>query len=306
MKRGLRIGLLLPAIGTLSAAGGSNMQGDEQVARSWQKYLSRSESVESVTLYGASSPREQQLDVLIHFNPFLELHENAKNILYLQNAFPESRYKGGVLGVFQQVRNRFSGFVFTSRKLMKACTDGAVVPFATDPEVFFPQPSDVYRVPVAFVGNDIRGAAVNQQYLSPAIPLGLVIYGNHWAPPLSKACRGKLPMEDLPKLYSSALINLNAHLADHIRWETINLRIFDIFACGGFIISDHHPGLFEEFGDCLVYTEGHEGLWAKIVKHLADADDRHKRSTTGREIVLSRHTYAHRAIDLVTYLNALA
>jgi len=282
------------------------MQGDEQVARSWQKYLSRSESVESVTLYGASAPREQQLDVLIHFNPFLELHEKTKNVLYLQNAFPESSYAGGVLGVFQQVRNRFSGFVFTSRKLMNACTDGAVVPFATDPEVFFPQPSDLYRVAVAFVGNDIRGAATNQQYLFPAIPLGLVIYGNHWAPPLSKTCRGKLPMEDLPKLYSSAFINLNAHLADHIRWETINLRIFDIFACGGFIISDHHPGLFEEFGDSVVYTEGHEDLWAKIVRHLSDAADRHKRSITGREIVLSRHTYAHRVTDLVTYLNALA
>jgi spore maturation protein CgeB len=305
LKRGLRIGLRLPAIGTLSTSGGSNMQGDEQVARAWQKYLTRCESVESVALYGAKSSIQDPLDVLVHFNPFLEIQENTKNVLYLQNAFPESVYKDGVLGVFRQAQSRFSGFLFTSRNLMKACADGAVVPFATDPEVFFPQSIETYRVPVAFVGNDIRGATINHRYFFPAVSLGLVIYGNHWAPPLDKLCRGKLSMEDLPKLYSSALINLNAHLQDHVRWGTVNLRIFDILACEGFIISDYTDALQEEFGDSVVCSDGYEDLWAKIVRYTADPEERRRRSVAGRKLVLSNHTYASRVRDLLSYLEAL-
>jgi spore maturation protein CgeB len=305
LKIKLRIGLRLPAIGTLNTAGRSNMQGDEQVARAWEKYLARCESVESVRLYGGKSPIHEELDVLIHFSPFLELHEKTKNVLYLQNAFPESVYRDGTVGVFRQTRNRFSGFIFTSRNLMKACTDGAVVPFATDPDVFFPQNTESYRLPVAFVGNDIRGAAINHRYLFPAIPLGLVIYGNHWAPPLDRHCRGKLPMGDLPKLYSSAMINLNAHIPEHVRWGTINLRIFDILASGGFVVSDHTDALHEEFDDAVVSTDGYDDLWAKIVRYLADPEERRRRSSNGRKIVLSNHTYANRVGELIAYLKAL-
>src|SRR5262249_17050519 len=177
-----------------------NVQGDEQVARAWQKYLSRCPEIESVTLYDAGSEIIERLDFLIHFNPFLKSHENTKNVLYLQNAFPESHYEHGVVGVFRKVQGNFAGFVFTSKDLMKACTDGAVVPFATDPDVFYPQRSASYEVPVAFVGNDLRGPLTNHRYLFPAVPLGLVIFGNDWAPPLSKVCRGKLPLADLPKV----------------------------------------------------------------------------------------------------------
>jgi spore maturation protein CgeB len=56
-------------------------------------------------------------------------------------------------------------------------------------------------------------------------------------------------MPDLPKLYSESQINLNAHISEHLEWETINLRIYDILACGGFIISDYFESLENIFGD---------------------------------------------------------
>src|SRR5262249_48980815 len=167
--RRLRIGLRLPTLGTFDISKTGNVQGDEQVARAWQKYLSRCPEIESVTLYDAGSEIIERLDFLIHFNPFLKSHENTKNVLYLQNAFPESHYEHGVVGVFRKVQGNFAGFVFTSKDLMKACTDGAVVPFATDPDVFYPQRSASYEVPVAFVGNDLRGPLTNHRYLFPAV-----------------------------------------------------------------------------------------------------------------------------------------
>ena len=300
----LRIGLRLAAAGTLDPAHSGNVQGDEQVALSWKKYLLRDPGVQSVTLFDAASRITDDLDVLIHFNPFLDTHRKAKNVLYLQNAFPPSDYPGGTAGVFRQVQSRFAGFLFTSSKLMQACADGGVIPFATDPETFYPQPTKAYRIPVAFVGNDIRGGAANYRYFQPAADLGLVIYGNEWLPPLAGICRGKLPMPDLPKLYSSASINLNAHAAEHAFFGTVNLRIFDVLACGGFVLSDHNEGVLEYFGDSVVCSDGYEDEWAKLVHYLSDPDLRRRRAETGRRIVLESHTYENRVRDLMTYLHA--
>jgi len=303
LKRRLRIGIKLLATGTFDPTKPGNVQGDEQVARAWEKYLARSGQVQSVRLYDAKSRISDNLDVLIHFNPFLDFDNKTRNILYMQNAFPESKYPGGVAGIYRRVKDRFEGFLYTSRPLMEACGPGAVIPFATDPEVFFPRPDPAYSIPVALVGNDLRGGAINKRYFEPAIPLGLVVYGNQWTPPLSTVSRGKLPMDDLPKLYSSATINLNAHLADHVRWGTVNLRIYDILACGGFVISDYNRSMAELFGESVVCTEGFEDLWAKIVHYLSDTDERKRRAELGRKIVLSDHTYEARSRDLLKYLD---
>jgi spore maturation protein CgeB len=306
MKHKLRIGLRLSGIGTFDVTKPGNVQGDELIARGWQKYLLRRDDIESVYLYGAAGTIAEELDVLIHFHPALELHPKVKNILYLQNAFPKEKYSGGTIGVFNKVKEQFNGYIFTSQNLMQACASGAIIPFATDPEFFFYQPSTLYEHPIAFVGNDIRGSIINQRYFVPALPFGLVIYGNRtWKPPLSTACRGKLPMPDLPKLYSSTFINLNAHIQEHIEWNTINSRIYDILACEGFILSDSTESLANVFGEAVVLTEGDEDEWAKLVRYLADTQERRRRAQEGRKIVLSDHTYTNRVETLVTFLKEL-
>jgi spore maturation protein CgeB len=302
MRRKWKIGLRLFHINTLDVSKPGNVHGDEVVARGWEKYLLRRDDVESVYVYGASGAIAEELDVLIHFNPFLELHPKVKNILYLQNAFAKEKYPGGTSGVFQEVKSKFDGYLFTSQKLMEVCANGAVVPFATDPEYFYPQPSEVYQHPVSFVGNDIRGPIVNLRYFVPAIPFGLTIYGNLWSEPLSQVWKGKLPMPDLPKLYTSSLINLNAHILEHIELDTINLRIYDILACGGFILSDYVESISSMFGDAVVCTEGYEDEWAKLVRYLADPEERQRRSQEGRKIVLNDHTYRNRVETLINYL----
>ena len=87
-----------------------------------------------------------------------------------------------------------------------------------------------------------------------------------WSPPLAQVCHGKLPMPDLPKVYSSVAINLNAHVREHKKWDTINLRVYDALACGGFVLSDELPSLLDTFGDAVVCTRGDEDEWAKLVR----------------------------------------
>jgi len=306
MSRRLRLGLRLQGIGTFDLTRKGNVQGDEAVARAWQKYLGRREDVEYVRMYGPDDRIEDALDVLIHFNPFLSLHPGARNVLYLQNAFPAADHQGGTAGVFARVQERFDGYLFTSRRLMDACAPGGVVPFATDPEVFAPQESPDYRHPVSFVGNDIRGPLANERYLVPALRFGLVIYGNNtWPPPLRGACRGKIPASELPKLYSSTLINLNVHIGEHITYDTVNLRVYDVLACGGFVLSDELDSLRSEFAPAVAFTTGDEHEWAQLVRYGSDPAERRRLAREGRRIVLSRHTFVHRIEALMSYLKAM-
>lgn len=46
-------------------------------------------------------------------------------------------------------------------------------------------------------------------------------------------------MLDLFKLYLDCLINLNVYISEYVEMEIINLRIYDILVCGGFIIFDY-------------------------------------------------------------------
>ncbi len=305
----MKVGICLLAINTFNPKEKVSVWGDELIARGWQKYLQAEEEIEAVYLSGSGGLSETDIDVLIHFHPNLELHPKAKNILYHQNAYHPEEYPGGTVGIFAQARERqnFDGYIFPSEKLMKACTSGAVVPFATDPEFFKPESAEgKFAHPVSFVGNGIRNNQVNQRYFSPAVPFGLVIYGlSRWVPPLDTVCRGKLPMPDLPKVYTESLINLNAHLTPHAEWGTMNLRIFDILACGGFILSDYVDTLEETFGEAIAYTDGYEDSWAKLVEYLANEEERKRRSQEGQKLVLSNHTYAQRMKTVKAYLQQI-
>ena len=305
MSRKIRVVIRLAGINTFSTSRRGNVQGDELIARGLEKYLQRHPRVDWARCIGPSDRVPARADAVIHFNPFLDVTTGVKNILYLQNAFPKEAYPGGTVGVFESVRSRYDGFIFTSERLMKCCAPGAVIPFATDPEVFQPKYEPRLEHAVTFVGNNIRKARVNNRYFSPAIQFGLVIYGNEigWPDPFYDCCRGKLPMADLPSLYSSCKINLNAHIAEHVEMDTVNLRLFDILACGGFVMSDRIASLESFFEDSVPATEGGEDLWAQLVLFLSDTAERQRRSVLGRKVVMRSHTYAHRIETLMNFFD---
>lgn len=302
-----RLAIRLHAINTFDHRSQGYIYGDELIARGWQKFLERREDIASVTLCGPTDPLpSDKVDATIHFNINLPLSDTGANILYLQNAFSRNQHTGGTAGVFHEVMDRYDGYLFTSSELMKACAPGAVIPFSTDPESFYPAASTKYKLPISFVGNCNRPFKVNHCYLAPVIPLGLVIYGQGWdATPFESCWRGKLPMPDLPALYTESSINLNLLIPEHREMNLINMRIYDILACGGFIISDHVAALEAAFGDAVVYTEGHEDLWAKAVYFLADPAERKRRSLLGQRLVLAHHTHANRMETLMRYLKEL-
>ncbi|MEK0338135.1 MAG: glycosyltransferase, partial [Nitrosopumilus sp.] len=298
----MKIGLNLFKLGTFDKNVDGLVQGDELLAMSWQKYLARRSEVDGVIL--SSGRFLDDVDVIIHFNPLLETSGKAKNILYLQNVFPEPHWKGGTVGIFNANKSKFDGFIFTSKKLMEVChSEGIVVPFATDPERFYPQHTtegSYHQIPVSFVGNRLG----REKYFYPAIELGLKIWSkSHWSGHFESSWQGFLPLEDMRFVYTNSKINLNIHVPEHNYFGTIVERVFNVLACGGFLISDASWAVQETFEDSVVLTKDKGAdLASKIVYYQKNKKERDEKAIEGRRIVLKNHTYEKRIDIVLEYL----
>lgn len=288
-----------------------NFIGDAGMADGWAKYLRRRGDVTRVDIIGAGKhPLPDDADVVIHFQHWLPLHPTAKNIFYAQNAWEKGSVPpgfgypvDGTAHVANLMRPRFDALIFTSQGLKddSECA-GAVIPFATDPEVMFYQPDERFAHPVCFVGSDIRGPAANERYLIPAIPHGLVIYGGPYTDARLQAVhRGRLSAEDLPKVYSSARVNLNVTMPEHIRNGLVNQRIYEVLACEGTVLSDWHEGM-EMMKNWVLGTAGAEQMAAALADDIVLGGGG---SDGCRDFILQNHTYAHRMALLMKFLGEI-
>ncbi len=328
----LRIGLRLM---WLNGRGYSNFIGDHSVAIGWQKYLHRRDDVEAVYIAGPGDPLPHDLHCVIHFHHDCERQAGAKNFYYCQNAWPRgislqrlhqnyvymTKFPGGTPEVFNFFKERFDGYLFPSEVLKGACGVGdispamvgaAVIPFATDPEVFTHQPDPRFTHPVCFVGNDIRGPEANEAYLVPALKHGLVIYGGPYSDPRLQAVnRGRASPADLPKIYSSSQVVLNVHIPIAAETGMVNMRVYEALACGGLVVSDWHPAMIEFMGRVVAISpDGDPAKGPSIddvlrVRKAFGPPDIDARRQEWREFVLAKHTWAHRMETLVAWLKGV-
>lgn len=296
----MRINILVPSTTSLNTNNdGNNVQGDELVARCWAKYLSRDKRVTFADLNGS----KEDYDVSISFSHLLPSTPGYK-ILYMQNSFPKPNWPG-TREVFQQVKKNYNHAIFPSEGCKKDCggsDDALVCQFATDIELFSPREySKDFDYNLCFVGNKIRTDRINEQYMMSVKDKGLAIFGNPlgWQ---NEYCKGKISISDEAILYSSSKISLNAHLQEHLDYGTFNFRIFNILACGGFIISDYSEYLEKEFGDCIEFTDGYWDLRDKVDFYLNNPEERKKFRNIGIEKVKQKHTFEHRMSDLLNWL----
>jgi len=276
---------------------GKNVQGDELVARLWAKNLLEDERVVCADING-----KDKYDVTISFNPLIHEPNSGFKVLYMQNIFPKPNWTGTV-EMFQESSSRYDGFVFPSQGLKDLCgEDGLVCQFATDLDIFSPREyNQALDFNLCFVGNKIRDETTTERYMMCAKEKGLVIFGNRfgWQ---NEYCRGKISIEDESVLYSSSKICLNSHVGEHLQNGTFNFRIFNVLACGGFIISDHSKHLEDEFGDCMVFTSGYQDLAEKVDYYLNNPDETLKYREAGLKKVREKHTFKHRMDDLFNWL----
>jgi len=105
--------------------------------------------------------------------------------------------------------------------------------------------------------------------------------------------------DDLPGLYNRTKVNFNA--TSRQMKEGVNQRVFDVPACGGFVLTDwtrQLERLMEPGREVLAYRKGEE-IPDLVEKALRDDEFRQKIAVAGRRRALKEHTYVHRVQNLV-------
>lgn len=107
---------------------------------------------------------------------------------------------------------------------------------------------------------------------------------------------------DLPGFYGSSLVNFNATSLQ--MKGAVNQRVFDVPACGGFLLTDRREQmqeLFDEGSETVSYRNPEE--IAGLVRHYLDnPGEREKIAMAARQRVLAQHDYTHRMKDMLRAL----
>jgi spore maturation protein CgeB len=126
-----------------------------------------------------------------------------------------------------------------------------------------------------------------------------------WHELLDRSYTIKAPLnyyKELPFYYNACKLNLNA---THFQMrEAVNQRVFDIPACGSFLLTDHQTSLDDLFDvgkDIITYK--HQDEIPEIVDYyLKNPDKRASVEIKGRKRVLREHTYKHRILNLIQFM----
>jgi len=192
-----------------------------------------------------------------------------------------------------------------ARKLKKSVNVpvGAMLQ-CTDPELFYPEPSNDYRQELLFVGNS---RMIFRKIIKDLLPTdkSLSVYGTNWDDFIDKKyiVGENIPNNELRKAYSSCKILLNDHWDDMREKGFISNRIFDGFASGAFIISDNVKGADEVFGDALITYETQDELNNLIDHYLNNEEIRIKKSEIVRSLILKHHTFKNRIDQFLEIIN---
>lgn len=109
---------------------------------------------------------------------------------------------------------------------------------------------------------------------------------------------------DLPAFYPMSKINFNC--TSRQMKGAVNQRIFDVPACGGFVLTDYREQmeeLFEPDSEIISYNDVRE-IPALLEKWLGDESGRRAVSEAARNRILASHTYEHRLQNLIEKMRA--
>ncbi len=157
---------------------------------------------------------------------------------------------------------------------------------------------------------DLTTLAVRLHYLSALEDMNLSIFGDQgWA---MKEVAGGLTqfyqgrdlqyLHETPWIYQVSAINVNIFNVQCVNSPTV--RVLDVMACGGFLLTEYRPFLEEMFkiGEELDVFRTQEELQDKAKYYLAHPDQREQIANAGQKRVLSEHRYRNRMSVLFQHI----
>ena len=178
-----------------------------------------------------------------------------------------------------------------------------ILPLATNPKRFITPPSCIdsnfYKNDIAFTGSywdyprDIM-SLLSQESINK---YKFSIYGVNWDKfkkfePYSK---GFINYIDIPCVYHNTKIVIDD--ANHVTkpYGSVNSRVFDAIISGALIITNGIQGAKEQFHGELPYYESQEELDHLLEFYLNNEKKRFAKVKSLQQIIINKHTYAHRA-----------
>jgi GT2 family glycosyltransferase/spore maturation protein CgeB len=178
-----------------------------------------------------------------------------------------------------------------------------LMPLATNHRRFHPREDGTApSADVVFAGNHWGHERGVQMVLPTLAARGhtVALYGKDWdrVTEVAALARGPLPYEDLPAVYADAAIVIDDTAGPTLPYGAVNSRVFDAIAAGTLVLTDNVAGARELFGELLPAADDPASLVALAERYLTDAPARQRLVDELRALVLERHTYAHRAVEL--------
>lgn len=168
------------------------------------------------------------------------------------------------------------------------------IPQFTRSDKFYFAPEEHLKTKVLFIGNRWEGKKMRKS-VAYALEnnIDVDIYGVGWENVLTgdkaRLYKGLQIMGDgLRYYYSSADIVLNDTREDMIEAGFISNRIFDVTACGAFVISDYIPEIEEIYGDSVPMYKNSAEFKALIEYYLAHPGERQEKAARAQKITLER------------------
>ncbi len=189
------------------------------------------------------------------------------------------------------------------------------LPFACDPDFHKPislssEELEKYKSDICFVGSGWTTLYMQRQkYLENLIDYNLSIWGPGWntlknsnLAPFIKG--GFTQPEEWIKIFSASKIVFHSHYDDpenKIPCYQASPRVFEVLACGAFLLVDNQPDVRKLFKDKyhLAIFRSLEELKELVKYYLENDIERNKISQQGRKFVLSNHTFKHRVQDIL-------
>lgn len=129
-------------------------------------------------------------------------------------------------------------------------------------------------------------------------PLGMCAWGDRgWQLAAPQGVRWMGPAghrAELNRVYSSSLVNVD--IGRIYQDDIVTMRVFDVLACGGFLLAQHTSDLERCFrvGEEIETYSSLDELRAKVRYYLANPAARARMASAGSRAVGERHTFEHR------------
>jgi len=180
-----------------------------------------------------------------------------------------------------------------------------VLRIGVDTDLFKPmQPEPCYTSDLCFVGNIFHVPRDITRTLRIDPSWRFRFWGRLEAlsHPFSPYHEGRVPYEEVPKIYNSTKIVLEDCMPMCSPWGCINARTFEAAACGACIISNPVLELEELFQDSVITYRDERELSRLIRYYLSHDEERRKLGHRARSKILEAHTYNHRVQELKEHL----